>query len=108
MIASAAGRDGRPGIVMISPQITTTNPAPADRRTSRIGTECPVGAPRRLGSVENEYWVLAMQIGRSPVARLFPLAQLVADLLVGQHLVRAVDSRRDGLDLASKRHVVSS
>ncbi len=36
-IDSAAGTRGRPGIVMISPQMTTTNPAPAARRTSRTG-----------------------------------------------------------------------
>ena len=36
-IASAAGTFGKPGIVMISPQIATTNSAPADNRTSRTG-----------------------------------------------------------------------
>ena len=54
------------GMVMISPQITTTKPAPALSRTSRTGTECPVGAPRRVGSVEKEYCVFAMQIGSFP------------------------------------------
>src|SRR6201996_8631786 len=34
---SAAGTRGRPGMVMMSPQIATTKPAPADRRTSRTG-----------------------------------------------------------------------
>ncbi len=34
-IESAAGTLGRPGMVMISPQIATTNSAPADSRTSR-------------------------------------------------------------------------
>ena len=53
-------------MVMISPQITTTKPAPAESRTSRTGTLCPVGAPRRFGSVVKLYWVLAMQTGRSP------------------------------------------
>ena len=62
----AAGTRGRPGMVMISPQMTTIKPAPADSRTSRIGTAWPLGAPRRLGSVEKLYWVLAMQTGRSP------------------------------------------
>ena len=52
---SAAGLRGRPGMVMISPQTTTTNPAPALSRTSRTGSECPVGAPRRLGSVVKLY-----------------------------------------------------
>ena len=32
---SAAGTRGRPGMVMISPQIATTNSAPAESRTSR-------------------------------------------------------------------------
>ena len=54
-MTSAAGLLGRPGIVMISPQIATTKPAPADSRTSRIGMLCPVGAPRRLGSVVKLY-----------------------------------------------------
>ena len=34
-MASAAGTLGRPGIVMISPQMATTNSAPAESRTSR-------------------------------------------------------------------------
>ncbi len=34
-IESAAGTRGRPGMVMISPQIATTNSAPAESRTSR-------------------------------------------------------------------------
>ena len=54
------------GIVMISPQMATTKPAPALRRTSRTGTEWPVGAPRTVGSVVNEYWVFAMQTGKLP------------------------------------------
>ena len=53
-------------MVMICPQIATMNPAPADSRTSRTGTVWPVGAPRRFGSVENEYCVFAMQTGRLP------------------------------------------
>ena len=48
----AAGTRGRPGMVMISPQTTTMNPAPADSRTSRICITCPNGAPFKLGSVE--------------------------------------------------------
>ena len=53
-------------MVMMSPQIATTKPAPAESRTSRTGTTWPVGAPRSAGSVEKEYWVLAMQTGRWP------------------------------------------
>ena len=56
-------RPAGPGIVMMSPQIITTNPAPAARRTSRMSTTCPVGAPRSFGSVENEYWVFATHTG---------------------------------------------
>src|SRR5579862_7441916 len=60
-IASADGTLGRPGMVMISPQITTTNSAPAESRTSRIGMVKSVGAPLRSGLVEKLYCVLAMQ-----------------------------------------------
>ena len=63
---SAAGTRGRPGMVMMSPQIATTKPAPAESRTSRTGTMWPVGAPRRVGSAEKEYYVLATQTGRWP------------------------------------------
>src|ERR1700690_1279672 len=65
-ILSAAGARGNPGIVRMSPMRTTTNPAPARRRTSRILGMWPLGAPMREGSSENEYWVLATQIGRGP------------------------------------------
>ena len=50
-------------MVMMSPQIMTTNSAPAARRTSRTLTTCPVGAPRSAASVEKEYWVLATHTG---------------------------------------------
>jgi hypothetical protein len=50
-------------MVMMSPQIITTNSAPAARRTSRTFTMWPLGAPRSLGSVENEYCVLATHTG---------------------------------------------
>ena len=53
-------------MVEISPIRTTTKPAPARRRTSRIGILKPVGAPSFVGSAENEYWVFATQIGRLP------------------------------------------
>ena len=65
-MASAAGTLGSPGMVMISPVRQTMKPAPAETLTSRISTSKPVGRPRRVGSVENEYWVLAMQIGNFP------------------------------------------
>ena len=54
-----AGSLGKPGMVMMSPQIITTNSAPAANRTSRTFTVWPKGAARSLGSVENEYWVLS-------------------------------------------------
>ncbi len=65
-IDSAAGTRGRPGIVLIAPQMATTKPAPADSRTSRTDTMCPVGAPSSAGSVEKLYCVLAIQTGRCP------------------------------------------
>ena len=65
-IESAAGTFGRPGMVMISPQMATMKPAPAERRTSRTGMVWPVGAPRWLGSVVNEYCVLAIHTGSLP------------------------------------------
>ena len=65
-IASAAGTRGRPGIVMMSPQIATTKPAPADSRTSRTGRMWPVGAPITVGSEVKLYCVLAMQTGTLP------------------------------------------
>ncbi len=53
-------------MVMTSPQMTTMNSAPAERRISRIGTTWLDGAPLRFGSVEKLYWVLAMQTGYLP------------------------------------------
>ena len=62
----AAGTRGKPGIVMMSPQITTTNSAPAESRTSRTGIVCPRGTPFRSGLVVKLYWVFAIQIGSFP------------------------------------------
>ena len=53
-------------MVIMSPHTTTTNPAPAESRTSRTCSSCPDGAPRLVGSVEKEYWVLATQTGSPP------------------------------------------
>ena len=50
----ADGTRGRPGMVMTSPQMTTMNSAPAESRSSRIGTTWFDGAPRSFGSVESE------------------------------------------------------
>ena len=62
-ILAADGTLGSPGIVITSPHTMTTNSAPAASRTSRMLTTWPDGAPRSIGSVENEYWVLATQTG---------------------------------------------
>src|SRR5699024_9902684 len=53
-IFRAEGSRGRPGIVMMSPAMTTTKPAPADSRTSLTSMMWSVGAPRRLPSVLSE------------------------------------------------------
>src|SRR5690606_27378981 len=62
----AAGCLGRPGIVIMSPPSTTMNSEPAERYTSRTLKTCPLAAPQYAGSVENEYCVFAMQIGKWP------------------------------------------
>src|SRR5690349_15080486 len=69
-IFSAAGTFGRPGMSIMSPATATTNPAPAERRTSRTGNSDPWGAPMSLGSWLMDDWVLAMQMGSAP----YPLA----------------------------------
>ena len=51
----ALGTLGKPGIVIISPVITTINPAPAESFTSLTGTVNPFGAPLRVGLVEKLY-----------------------------------------------------
>ncbi len=61
-----AGTFGRPGMFMMSPQITTTNSAPAESRTSRMGTAWSEGAPLRAASVVKLYRVFVMQTGRRP------------------------------------------
>ena len=63
---SAAGFLGRPGMVMMLPMMTTTKPAPAERRTSRTVMVKPSGAASSLGSSLKEYWVLAMHTGSPP------------------------------------------
>ena len=69
---SADGTLGRPGIVMISPQIITINSAPAESFTSRTLMECPLGAPRNAASVLKEYCVFATQIGKFPQVNKMP------------------------------------
>ena len=65
-IRFAAGTRGNPGIVMISPQTTTKNSAPADSLTSRTGTTWCFGAPNLFGSVVKLYCVLAIHTGKCP------------------------------------------
>lgn len=49
-----------------SPAITTTNPAPADKYTSIMGSTKSVGTPFRLGFPLNDNAVFATQTGNSP------------------------------------------
>ena len=63
---AAAGDGGRTGMDNTAPVTATTNPAPAETRTSRIGTTWPLGAPFRAGSADRLYWVLAMHTGKCP------------------------------------------
>ena len=104
-MTSAEGTFGRPGMVMISPQITTTKPAPAESRTSRTGTRVPGrrAAPVRVGG--EAVLGLGHADRQVAVALLLPLLELVADRLVGEHLVGAVDALGDGLDLLEERHL---
>ena len=53
-------------MVMISPQIATTNSAPAESRTSRTVTTWSLGAPFMSPFVVKLYCVLAMQTGALP------------------------------------------
>ncbi len=92
-------------MVMISPQIATTNSAPADRRTSRTLTAWPSGAPLVSGLVEKLYWVLATQIGtgRSPSPRMMRAGPY---RFVGRNILRAINFAGDGADFFVQRHVV--
>lgn len=49
---SLDGTRGKPGIVMMSPHTTTTKPAPAERRTSRMFIECSEIALTGPGTAE--------------------------------------------------------
>src|SRR3954463_15545450 len=62
-IPSAAGTFGNPGIVMMSPALATTKPAPAEPYTSLTVIRKPVGLPSRVGSSVSEYCVFAMHTG---------------------------------------------
>jgi hypothetical protein len=60
-IFSAAGLEGRPGILIMVPAIGIINPAPAAMSNSRILRVNPEGRLVSLGSSEREYCVFAMQ-----------------------------------------------
>ena len=69
----AAGNLGSPGMVMMSPQIMTTNSAPAASLTSRMLTTWLLGAPRRIGYCIAKHAIvgftraLAVEVARSGV-----------------------------------------
>jgi len=66
---SAAGTFGNPGMVMMSPVSATMNPAPALTFSWRTLSVKPLGAPSSVALSENEYCVLAMQMGSPPKPR---------------------------------------
>jgi hypothetical protein len=79
----------------------TTNPAPADRRTSRNCRTCFSGAPTSFGLLEKLYCVLAIQTGRWPFAGagLFHSPERSADIVRRFDLFGTVDFTRHGFDL---------
>ena len=105
-ILLAAGTFGRPGMVMMSPQTTTTNSAPADSRTSRIGMV--IAGRRALGVGIGREAVLRLGDADRELAEAFllELGEAVAHALVGGDVVGAVDLLRDGACLVPQRHVV--
>ena len=60
-IRSAWGDFGNPGILNISPAISTIISAPQLTTISRICTLNPCGTPYAWASAENEYCVVAIQ-----------------------------------------------
>ena len=96
----AAGTRGRPGIVMMSPQIATTNSAPADSRTSRTASD--VAARRPLGVGVGGKAVLGLGDAHREMAEALPPATARSwsrtDLSASMSL-RAVDPLRDRADL---------
>ena len=79
-ILSAAGFFGSPGIVMMEPVSATTKPAPAHTYASRTVRSNPSGRPSFFWSSDKEYWVFAMQTGRSPkpISVIFAIAFFAA------------------------------
>ena len=76
-----------------------TKPAPAESRTSRIGTRKPVGRPLSADRGSASTGVLAMQIGRPPKPSASNWAIALAAARAQVDAVRAVDLGRDRLDL---------
>ena len=66
MIFSADGSFGSPGIVMMSPHLATTKPAPAEPLTSCTVMRKSVGTPSLAASSVSEYCVFAMHTGVAP------------------------------------------
>ena len=91
-------------MVMISPVMTTMNSAPAESRSSRTGTMWPVGAPRLLGSVENEYCVFAMHTGKWPKPTASSSLKRASTRAVAGDVGGAIDLGRDRLDLVAQAH----
>jgi hypothetical protein len=61
-LAKANANAAAPGTVMMSPQMATISPAPAEVRISRTFTVWPVGTPFALASVESEYLPAATHV----------------------------------------------
>ena len=64
---SAAGDFDNPGMVMMSPHLATTNPAPADPLTSCTVMRKLVGTPSLVASSVSEYCVFAIHTGVLPI-----------------------------------------
>ena len=105
-IESAAGTFGKPGMVMISPQIATTNSAPAESRTSRTGMLKPVGAPLASGIGRERILRLGDADRQLAEAHLFPGLELILHRFVGGGVVGAVNLLGDRAHLFEQRHLV--
>ena len=103
---SAAGTRGRPGMVLMSPQMAVTKPAPAASRTSRTGRTWPSGAPRKAGSAEKLDCVLAMQHRELGRAELLEAGERLLDLRREHHFPCAIDLEGDAADLVGQRQFV--
>ncbi len=98
-IRSPAGVLGSPGISCIPEQIAVKNPAPANIRSSLIGTVKPVGRPFSVGSWERERGVFAIQIGMSANPSRGRRLDLGFGLLFITHTGRPVHAAGNGFNL---------